>query len=99
MKTIIKAKGNNISSRAFAGTFWTEGLRKIGCNEVIIDVEGDEEILMLDWNLPQHRYQNQEDEKKFNEYLQDKQKDGWRFCASWGYGMFAKLRTNLKGDK
>lgn len=90
-KVKIKAKGKDLSARSFAGSFWTEGFRRKGVDEVIIEVEGDDEMILLDWKLPRTRYNNEEDAKEFNDYVAEKRREGWEFCASWGYGMFKKF--------
>lgn len=89
-KVKLNAKGKDLEAHSFAGSFWTEGFRKKGCDEVIIDVENDNELVLLDWNLPHTPYGNEEAKKKFEEYIKQKRKDGWRFYASWGYGLFKK---------
>lgn len=86
-RVTLKAKGKGLSPRDFAGSFWTEGFRKKGVDEVVIKVDGEPSIL-LDWNMPITRYKNEDDRQKWEEYIHQRAKNGWRWCASWSYGMF-----------
>jgi len=91
VKVKIKPKGKNIELGNFVGKSWTEGFREFGCDEVIIEGDNGDAIL-LDWNMPYVRYDNEEDEKKWNEYIAKRKKEGWRWSASWGYGFFKLIK-------
>ena len=88
-KLEVNIKGDGINLNNFAGKEWTEYFGECGCDEVVL--KNGKESILLDWKLPYTRYGDKEDEKKFLEYIAKRRKQGWEWCASWGYGLFKKI--------
>ena len=97
MKAIIKIKGNRkLNARGLAHIIDMEKARTIGCDEIIIESDDDDNIILLDWNLPSGPA-GIPDKEEFSKYLSNKSKKGWRLSFSWGYGIFRKLKpTKIK---
>lgn len=91
LKLNIKSE-KTLHPREFAGMQWTNMFREKGADEVLIEVDGCDDLVLLDWNTPRQRYNNKEDSIVWDEYVKNKANDGWFFCASWGYGMFIKKK-------
>lgn len=90
-KVNIKVKGD-VSGKAFAGSMHTNWFRSIGCSQVVIETAQD--TILLDWEMPQTYYG--QDKTEWDDYIKMMRDNGWKWCASWDYGMFERITTTAK---
>lgn len=85
-----------LSINDFVGTFWTEGLFRKNVKSIIIKVGEWEALLEYP---PFSHIDEQKDKKLFDNYIAEKKKEQWQFCASWGYYFFKRKCSKEEDGK
>lgn len=94
-KKEITKKG--ISIYNFIGKMWTERFFQCGMVKKVILRVGEEEALLE--YPPFSWFEYQKDRKLHDEYVKEKAKEGWNWCASWGYYFFKRKCSKIEDKK